>query len=309
MIPIYHTPVLCKEVVEYLVGKEDGIYVDGTLGGGGHAEAILQKIYPKGMLIGIDADLDAHNTAQNRLIKYQSNIIFVRDNTVNIVSILKANNIPAIQGLVLDLGVSSHQLDATEKGFSFRSDDVLDMRMDRRQRLDAAHIVNSYSQQDLATLFWNYGEEKKSRRIARAIVDRRVAVPIRTTRDLAVIVEKHVGPQFLVKSMARIFQALRIEVNNELGNLSDILKMTLGVLATGGRIVVISYHSLEDRIVKKFFQDESATSIPSGHKLVADTPRTPRLRILTRKPVLAPPEERRKNPRSRSAKMRVAERL
>jgi 16S rRNA (cytosine1402-N4)-methyltransferase len=309
VVQTFHTPVLCKEAVDYLVGREDGIYVDGTLGGGGHAEAILEKIYPHGKLIGIDADDDACKNARRRLEKYASNVIFVHDNTVNIASILAAHGVSSIHGILLDLGVSSYQLDEGKKGFSFRSDEMLDMRMDRRQHLDAKSVVNTYPEEELALLFRKYGEEKNSRRLARAIANQRALGSIETTGEIASIVEKTIGSRFLVKSLARIFQALRIEVNNELANLSTLLRESLHTMETGGRMVVISYHSLEDRIVKKFFLEESMSYTPSENKLLPDTPRNPNLRILTKKPVRASKEEQQRNPRSRSAKMRAAERI
>jgi 16S rRNA (cytosine1402-N4)-methyltransferase len=305
----YHRPVLRDEVITFLITKHDGVYVDGTLGGGGHAENILEKIYPLGTLVGIDADADAHSEAGKRLQRFSAKVVFVHDNNANIRSILQSHNFPPIQGLLLDLGVSSFQLDEGSKGFSFRGNDVLDMRMDRRQPFSASTIINTYSDEELADIFWKYGEEKNSRKIARAIVERRGMKKIETTGDLAGVVERRVPGQFLTKTLARVFQALRIEVNHELDSLSRTLNETVDLLASGGRIVVISYHSLEDRIVKSFFMEQSATVIPSGHKLVPDTPASPTLRVLTKKPVVPSREEQSSNPRSRSAKMRVAERI
>jgi 16S rRNA (cytosine1402-N4)-methyltransferase len=303
----YHIPVLRDEAIHFLITKPDGVYVDGTLGGAGHAEGIAEKIFPQGTLIGIDADADAHEAAGDRLQRYSANVVLVHDNNANIQSILRTHNFPTIDGLLLDLGVSSFQVDEGSKGFSYRTDDMLDMRMDRRRRLNAAAIINTYPEEELAELFWTYGEERNSRKIARTIVERRGEKKIETSGELAEIVAEKVPGRFQTKSLARIFQALRIEVNNELESLSRTLNDVLGVLATGGRIVVISYHSLEDRIVKDFFRVNSAAFIPSGHKLVPDLPASPKLRVLTRKPVVASPEEQKNNPRSRSAKMRVAE--
>ena len=305
----YHIPVLRDEVITFLITKQEGVYVDGTLGGGGHAENILEKIYPLGTLVGIDADADAHGEAEKRLQRFSSNAVLVHDNNANIRSILQSLNISSIQGLLLDLGVSSFQIDEGSKGFSFRGDDALDMRMDRRQSLSASTVVNTYPVEDLADIFWKYGEEKNSRKIARAIGERRGGKRIETTGDLAGIIERRVPGQFLTKTLARIFQALRIEVNHELESLSRTLNESVDLLAGGGRIAVISYHSLEDRIVKSFFMEQSATFIPSGHKLVPDMPASPALRVLTKKPVIPSREEQLSNPRSRSAKMRVAERI
>jgi 16S rRNA (cytosine1402-N4)-methyltransferase len=305
----YHLPVLRDEVIKLLITKHDGIYVDGTLGGGGHAENILEKIYPLGTLVGIDADADAHGEAEKRLKRFSANVVFVHDNNANIRSILQSHKFPSIQGMLLDLGVSSFQLDEGSKGFSFRGNDVLDMRMDRRQPFNASTVINTYSTEELADVFWKYGEEKNSRKIARAIVERREVKKLETTGDLVDIVERRVPGHFLTKTLARVFQALRIEVNHELDSLSRTLNDTVDLLASGGRIAVISYHSLEDRIVKNFFMEQSATVIPSGHKLVPDMPATPTLMVLTRKPVVPSREEQQSNPRSRSAKMRVAERI
>ena len=309
MSDAYHIPALLHETLEYLLTTRDGVYVDGTLGGGGHAEAILEKISPDGKLIGIDADSDAQNEAGRRLGRFESNIVLVHDNVVNLRTILSAQGISSIQGILLDLGVSSFQLDQGEKGFSYRSNDRLDMRMDNRQDLTAYDVVNQYDDAHLAEVLWKYGEEPHSRRIARAIVRSRMEYSIDTTGELAAVVEFVAGAKHRLKTLSRVFQALRIEVNNELENLSHVLTDAVSLLATGGHIVVLSYHSLEDRIVKRFFLEHAATSAPSGHPLIADTPLTPDLRLLTRKPIIASAEEQERNPRSRSAKLRAAEKL
>ncbi len=305
----YHIPVLRDEVIKFLVTTQNGVYVDATLGGGGHAENILEKIYPFGTLVGIDADADAQREAKKQLQRFSTKVVFVHDNNANIRSILQSHNFSSIQGVLLDLGVSSFQLDEGSKGFSFRGNDMLDMRMDRRQPFTASTVINTYSDEELTGIFWRYGEERNSRKIARAIVERRVVKKVETTGDLAAIIERKVSGQFLTKTLARVFQALRIEVNHELDSLTQSLNDTIGFLASGGRIAVISYHSLEDRIVKNFFTEQSATVIPSGHKLVPDMLATPSLRVLTKRPITASREEQLSNPRSRSAKMRVAERI
>ncbi len=304
----YHIPVMLNETLEHLITTPDGIYVDGTLGGGGHAEKICERLTAKGTLIGIDADTDAIQEAEKRLQRFQSNIQLVNENTAHIAAILHSRNISTINGLLLDLGVSSFQLDEAKKGFSFRGNERLDMRMDRRQSLDAHAIVNSYSEEELADVIFYYGEERLSRRIARRIINQRATKVIETTGELASIVESVVGGKFKVKSLARVFQAIRIEVNDELHRLQSILNDSIQFLAVGGRIVVISYHSLEDRIVKNFFNDCAAKFIPSGNKFQPDTPRVPELMVITKKPLEASEEEQSSNSRSRSAKMRVAER-
>jgi 16S rRNA (cytosine1402-N4)-methyltransferase len=307
--PSYHTPVLLNEVLAYLITRTDGLYVDGTLGGGGHAEAVLSRLNSDGRLIGIDADEEAIASAQFRLSRFGSRVSLTRSNFNDLQSILQSAGIGSVTGMLLDLGVSSHQFDAPERGFSFRADERLDMRMDRRQALDAAVVVNTYEEREIADVLWRYGEERNSRRIARAIVQQRAQAPFTTTGELAAIVDRSAGPKHRTKSRARVFQAIRIEVNDELERLRSTVAQGINALASGGRLVVIAYHSLEDRIVKEMFRAESAISIHSGHPLLPDTPLTPRLRVLTSKPVCASNEELEANPRSRSAKLRAAEKI
>jgi 16S rRNA (cytosine1402-N4)-methyltransferase len=298
-----------KEVLFYLLTSRNGFYVDGTLGGGGHAESILEQLDSAGTLIGLDLDDDALEAAKNRLSRFQGRVLYVKENFKNITSVLSQRSVDRVQGILLDLGISSYQIDEPTKGFSFQADEQLDMRMDRQQRTDAREIINRYDESALAEIFWKYGEEKHSRRIARAIVERRLEESIETTGQLAALIERTVRGQFLNKTLARAFQAIRIEVNNELENLRQVLQGCVEVLSPGGRLVVISYHSLEDRLVKYAFRAASAQSIPSGHKIIPDTPLQPVLKVLTRKPVTASEEEMAANPRSRSAKLRAAEKL
>ena len=305
----YHTPVLLQEVLFYLLTARNGFYVDGTLGGGGHAEAILEQLAPHGTLIGIDLDDDALEEASTRLVGFRDCTIFVKENFKNIKSVLSQHGVNQVQGILLDLGISSYQIDEPAKGFSFQMDEQLDMRMDRHQQANAKHIINQYDEQALVDILWKYGEEKHSRRIAKAIVQRRTEQPIETTGQLAAIIERTIGGQFLNKTLARVFQAIRIEVNNELENLRHVLYDCVDVLNPGGRLVVISYHSLEDRLVKYAFRAASAQTIPSGNKIIPDTPLQPVLKILTRKPVTASEEEMANNPRARSAKLRAAEKI
>jgi 16S rRNA (cytosine1402-N4)-methyltransferase len=306
---IYHTPVLLQESLSYLLTTKDGCYVDGTLGGGGHAEAALEKLDSSGKLIGVDLDDDAIAAASKRLEHFGGRAIFVKENFRNIKSVLSKLGVDSVQGILLDLGVSSYQIDEPAKGFSFQTDEKLDMRMDRRQSVDAKSIINHYDEQALVDILWNYGEEKHSRRIAKAIVQNRAMQPIESTGQLAFLIERTVGNRFLNKTLARVFQAIRIEVNNEIENLRQALCDCVDVLNPGGRLVVISYHSLEDRLVKYAFRAASAQSIPSGNKIIPDTPLRPVLNVLTRKPITATPEEIAANPRSRSAKLRAAEKV
>lgn len=305
----YHTPVLVAEVLAHLPAGRDGVYVDGTLGGGGHAEPLLAALGPSSRLVGFDRDPDAVAAASERLARFGDRVVIVNDNTAHLARVLRGRGIEEIQGVLFDLGVSSHQLDEASRGFSFQHDGAVDMRMDRGGGTDGRAVVNEYSARRLAEIFWEYGEERAARRIAAAVVRAREARPIETTGELAQIVGRAAGGKMLQKTLARVFQAIRIEVNDELGNLQQMLRDALNMLAPGGRIVVISYHSLEDRIVKEFFRDEARTVIRAASKLAPDQARTPRLRLVVKKPVIAGEAECAANPRARSAKMRVAEKL
>lgn len=306
----YHTPVLLDKVLDFLLTRIDGVYVDGTIGGGGHAEAILQRLSPTGRLIGFDADEDAIRFTRKRLSLYGEKLVLIHDNVARLAPLLKAHGIhQMIDGLLLDLGVSSFQLDEPQKGFSFQTNAPLDMRMDRRQHLSAADLIAHSSEEELARILTQYGEERFARRIARKITQCKMRRPIQTTGTLASVVQEAVGQKYLQKSLARVFQALRIAVNNEMENLQTVLRDGLDLLRVGGRIVTISYHSLEDRIVKSFFRSEAAEHIPSGSKLIPNAERVPRLRILTKKPISPSVEEVKANRRARSARLRAAERL
>lgn len=305
MSDAYHTPVLLNEALDLFITRRNGTYVDGTLGGGGHAEEVCKRL-DDGRLLCFDADADAIRYASERLKPWSHKVTFVHSNFRNLKSELAARNILFIDGLLLDLGVSSFQFDEEEKGFSFRGDERIDMRMDRGQALSGWDIVNTYDEQRLADVLWKYGEERNSRRIARHIADSR---NIDTTGRLASVIESAVGRKHLIKTLARVFQAIRIEVNDELRSLQNVLDDAVELLLPGGRLVVISYHSLEDRIVKNFFRMQARERIPSGHKYVPDTVVSPRLRILTKTPQAASEQEIARNPRARSAKMRAAEKL
>jgi 16S rRNA (cytosine1402-N4)-methyltransferase len=292
-----------------LLTDNHGCYVDGTLGGGGHADAILDSLEQPGILIGIDADDDAIRTASERLKRFGTRAQMVKNNFRNLPSILSSMGIESVHGVLLDLGVSSFQLDEPTKGFSFRGNDRLDMRMNGEQAFDAQAVVNTYDEEQFAGVLWKYGEEQQSRRIAKAIVRSRKEKNIETTGELVSIIERTVGTRFLTKTLARVFQAIRIEVNNELESLSIALRASIDSLLPGGRLAVISYHSLEDRIVKDTFREVSANSIPSGNKIQPDIPIQPLMRVLTKKPIIASEQEVENNPRARSAKLRVAEKI
>jgi 16S rRNA (cytosine1402-N4)-methyltransferase len=304
--PAFHIPVLCQEAVEALVTDPGGTYVDGTMGGGGHAEAICARLSGSGLLIGLDADEDALTEARARLARAGNRVLFMHANFGDLSPVLDEAGIGFFHGLLLDLGVSSHQLDAPVRGFSFREDEPLDMRLDRRAPFTARDLVNERSEQELAEILWRYGEERHARRIARRLISAR---PVETTGALRDVVASVVGRQFLNKSLARVFQALRIEVNAELENLKRVLPGALPRLHPGGRIVVIAYHSLEDRIVKEFFRSASTPPESQYPALLPQPTVEVPLRVLTRKPVVPAETEAALNPRARSAKMRVAEKI
>jgi 16S rRNA (cytosine1402-N4)-methyltransferase len=229
-----------QEVLSFLLTAKDGLYIDGTLGGGGHAEAVLEQLDSHGKVLGIDLDDDALSAARKYLARFHDRVLVVKENFKNIKAVLSQNGIQTVQGVLLDLGVSSFQFDEPAKGFSFRADEQLDMRMDRLQQLDAKYVINQYDEQSLSNILWTYGEEKYSRRIANAIVQNRLQHPLESTGQLASIIERTVGGHFLNKTKARVFQAIRIEVNNEMENLRKALGDSISVLSPGGRIVVIS---------------------------------------------------------------------
>jgi 16S rRNA (cytosine1402-N4)-methyltransferase len=302
----YHEPVLCREAVEGLLTDPGGAYVDGTVGGGGHAEAILRRLASSGVLYCFDADADAIAAARLRLHAFGDRARFVHANFRTLGAELRARSVRSIQGIILDLGLSSHQIDEPSRGFSYRSNAELDMRFDQRSGLTAAEIVNTYDTQSLGTVLYEFGEERASRRIARAIVARR---PIRTSGELAEAVGAVCPARFLTKTLARVFQALRIEVNRELEALETVLEEATGLLAPGGRMAVIAYHSLEDRMVKGFFRTASGVRPDEDRLGLPLTAPEPLLRVLTRRPVRPQEEESRRNPRARSARLRIAERL
>lgn len=302
----YHTPVLLTESLEFVLTDLGGVYVDATLGGGGHTEALLTRLQTTGRVVALDQDDEAIAAATSRLRSFGNRLSIHQANFGDLGEVLRRAGIEPVHGILLDLGVSSHQLDEPGRGFSFRGGERLDMRMDRRSGRTAYDVVNDTDESELARIIFEYGEERHARQIARVLVRHR---PIETTADLATVVGSLVRGPMATKSLARVFQAVRIEVNQELDRLRQCLTVTPEVLRPGGRLVVISYHSLEDRIVKEFMRDKAADRIPSGSKFLPDRPLTPTFRLLTRKPVVASATEEQSNPRARSAKLRAAERI
>jgi 16S rRNA (cytosine1402-N4)-methyltransferase len=302
-----HIPVLLNEVIEALNVQPGYKYVDCTLGLGGHAQAILDRSGPAGQLLGIDADPAALNLAREKLSNYPNPIIFINDNFVNLEAICRKNNFMPVDGILFDLGVSSMQLDSAERGFSFKGEAELDMRFSPEQSVTAMKLVNTLPEKELSRIIWEYGEEGRSRQIANLIVKNR---PVTDTRKLVQVIEQATGAQHgKIHPATRTFQALRIAVNSELENLEKALNQTINCLAPGGRLVVISYHSLEDRIVKQFMKHESSECICPSDVPVCVCNHVPSLRLIEKKIITPGDSELRKNPRSRSAKLRVMERI
>ncbi len=302
--PDYHIPVLLNEVLEYLDVSPDGVYIDGTLGGGGHAEAILQKLSVNGKLIGLDQDEEAIQFAGERLKGFGNQFVSIQENFSNIDIALQNLGIEQIDGMVLDLGVSSHQIDDVSRGFSYAAKGPLSMKMDLSVQFGADHVVNTFSEEALANLIYHYGEERASRKIARAIVRARIKDQlIETTDELAKAVCSVTPSRFHIKTLSRVFQAIRIEVNDELDALRTCLEKVYGFLKMGGRIVIISYHSLEDRLVKRYFKGE-VLSFNKNEYLDEKTDYS--FKRLTSKPVLPNETEIQMNSRARSAKLRAA---
>ena len=300
----YHAPVLWQSVLEGLVTASDGTYVDGTLGGGGHTEALLDTLGPNGRVIGIDRDAEALREVEQRLPDEiaSGRLELVRGEFGDLDRLLSARDLTDIDGLLLDIGVSSHQFDAAERGFSHRFQGPLDMRMDPSRGESAQDLLDRLSEDDIAQLLFDYGEEPNSRRIARRIASER---PIRTTDELAELVRASVPTRHEAKSLARVFQALRIAVNDELRELERALEAATKLVREDGRLVVISYHSLEDRRVKRFMRSGDFTG--RVKKDLYGNPLTP-WEELTRKPVQADDAEIERNPRARSARLRIARR-
>ncbi|MGQ9524248.1 MAG: 16S rRNA (cytosine(1402)-N(4))-methyltransferase RsmH [Armatimonadota bacterium] len=309
----FHTPVLLCEVLDLLALKPGAVSVDATVGGGGHSEGMLQRVLPGGLVIGIDRDPEALSAAASRLWGYGSAFVPVKENMSNIGAVLDRLRLERVDAILADLGVSSHQLECARRGFSFRHDGPLDMRMDPELPVTAADIVNGYSEDELASLFSTYGEERYAKRIAASIAKRRKLAPIARTGELARLVEDAIPAAARYSSnvhpATRVFQALRIAVNHELGELEAFLRTALDRLKPGGRLCVISYHSLEDRLVKSAFRDAAKECTCPPRLPVCVCGRQPKARVITRRAVVPSDEEKRLNPRSRSARLRCVERL
>lgn len=306
-----HISVLLNESVDALDIKPDGIYADGTMGGGGHSSLIAERLGSNGRLIGIDRDTEALSASRERLKDYD-NVTYVHNNYKNIKSILNELNIDGLDGAVLDLGVSSYQLDCRERGFSYMEDAPLDMRMNRQDGISAYDVINTYSERELSDIFFSYGEEKFSRKIARIIAERRQIKPVETTLELVDIIKAAIPEKFRQKGShpaKRVFQAVRIEVNGELSDLKGALDDFFDCLKSGGRLAVITFHSLEDRIVKNAFNEYGTGCICPKDFPICVCGKTPRGKVITRKPVLPTEEEYEFNKRSKSAKLRIIEKL
>lgn len=303
-----HISVLYKPILEWLNPQPDGTYIDGTLGLGGHTRGILDASAPTGQVLAFDRDSAAIALVKERLSDYASRLTIAHASYSEMGQVAPANGFPEVDGIVLDLGLSSYQMDTRERGFSFRYDAPLDMRFDQNKGETAGQLLNTRSSDDLADIFWRYGEEKNSRRIARKIFESR---PLETTKQLADLIVD-LTPKLQGKGIhpaTRVFQALRIAVNDELVALEEGLEPAVSLLKEGGRLAVISFHSLEDRIVKRFFKRESQDCICSPKGPVCVCGHTATLKLLTKKPIVADSAEIAQNPRSRSAKLRVVQKL
>lgn len=304
----FHTPVMGRETALRLVNDPNGVYIDGTVGGGGHAEHILRQMGRRGRLIGIDRDPEAVQAAASRLRSFSHRLEIVESSFRELPEILEKLNVKRISGALFDLGVSSHQIDEASRGFSYLRTGPLDMRMGPDALRSAKEVVNTYSLEKLTRIFREFGEERAAGRIARAICRRRVREPMKDTFQLAALISENTPGSQTTKTLARIFQAIRIEVNGELDQLQETLEYTIAKLATGGRIGVLSYHSLEDRTVKNVFRTASQGCVCPPDLPVCGCGRVPQVRVLTPGGIRPETAERERNPRSRSATLRVAER-
>ncbi|MDR3668423.1 MAG: 16S rRNA (cytosine(1402)-N(4))-methyltransferase RsmH [Ignavibacteriaceae bacterium] len=303
-----HIPVLFEKCIEFLASNKNGIYFDGTLGFGGHSAGILNYMDENGILIASDVDQDAFSFSKKKFAD-DKRIKIYNMNFSQIDIIAKIESIQSFNGIFADLGVSSFQLDNAESGFSYRNNAPLDLRMDKSKVINAADVVNSFSEEDLANIIFQFGEEKNSRKIAKVICDARREKKIQTTFDLSKIITDITPQRFHIKTLSRVFQALRIYVNDELNTLKLFLQKSIELLKPEGRIVILSYHSLEDRIVKEAFKYETLDCICPPGSPICTCNKIPRLKIITKKPVVPDNQEIENNFRSRSAKLRAAERI
>ncbi len=309
----HQVTVLLHETIDYLDVKPDGVYVDATLGGAGHSEYLLSKLSPKGHLYAFDQDATAIEHAKKRLAPYieKGMVTFVQDNFRHLKLQLEKLGVDEIDGICYDLGVSSPQLDERERGFSYKQDAPLDMRMNRHADFSAYQIVNDYDYHDLVRIFFKYGEDKFSKQIARKIEHARQIKPIETTTELAEIIKSAKPAKELKKKghpAKQIFQAIRIEVNDELGAADESIQQAIDLLAVDGRISVITFHSLEDRLTKQLFKEASTVDVPKGLPFIPDDLK-PKLELISRKPILPSAEELELNNRAHSAKLRVAKKV
>ena len=305
--PQMHEPVLYKAVLSYLALHPGDNVIDGTLGGGGHAVGLLEATTPDGRLLGLDLDPEAIARARARLARFRDRVILVQSSFRELTTVAREHQFPPADAILLDLGLSSYQLASPERGFSFVKEGPLDMRFDPSKGPMAAELVNELPAEELAGILYRFGEERQSRRIAGAIV---AARPIRTTTELAEVIARAVrGPRGRIHPATKSFQALRIAVNDELGALEDALPQAMALLKAGGRLAVISFHSLEDRIVKRFFRREASDCICPPEQPICTCDHEPSLREVTRRPVQPDEIETAENPRARSARLRIAEKL
>ena len=306
-----HISVLLDETIDGLDIKPDGIYVDGTLGGGGHSYEILRRLSPKGRLIGIDQDGEALKAAGERLKKFENQITLVRSNYCEIDKVLKELNVEKVDGILLDIGVSSYQLDNLERGFSYKSDAPLHMRMDTRQELTAADVVNTYSENELFKIIKDYGEDKFAKNIAKHIVLARKEKPLETTKELSEVIKRAIPMKVQAKGghpAKKTFQAIRIEVNQELTVLKESIDKMIDLLKPNGRICIITFHSLEDRIVKtKFRENENPCTCPPNFPVCVCGKKS-KGKVITRKPIIPSEDEIEENKRAKSSKLRIFER-
>ena len=309
----HHVTVMLHETIDMLDVKPDGVYVDATLGGAGHSEYLLSKLSDKGHLYAFDQDQNAIENAQKRLAPYieKGMVTFIKDNFRHLKDRLHDLGVTEIDGICYDLGVSSPQLDQRERGFSYKKDAPLDMRMNQEASLTAYEVVNRYDYHDLVRIFFKYGEDKFSKQIARKIEQAREQKPIETTTELAELIKSAKPAKELKKKghpAKQIFQAIRIEVNDELGAADESIQQAMDLLAVDGRISVITFHSLEDRLTKQLFKEASTVEVPKGLPFIPDDLK-PKMELVSRKPILPSKEELEANNRSHSAKLRVARKI